>query len=100
MGFAEALFYFAIARYFWPKTREEVPFKQFGFDVDQFLLYFVEVGLLEAAVFEAYKGFICILDSDYGYSKAYCPKPIAIEEEQIEEAKEDEEKDEDEKDEK
>lgn len=78
MGFVEALFYSSIAYFLMPKTREEVPFKQMGYDLDQFILFFAEIGLYEASVFELYKGLVCIFDQDYGYSKMYCSAPAAI----------------------
>ena len=75
MGFIEAVFYYAIAEYVVPKTRDEVPFKQMGYDLDMFVRHFAELGLYEASLFDAYKGFVCLYDQDYGYSKRYCPKP-------------------------
>ena len=78
MGFVEAVFYYAIAEYVVPKTREEVPFKQMGYDLDMFIIFFAELGLYEATIFETYKGLVCLYDQDYGYSKRYCPKPESI----------------------
>lgn len=34
MGFAEAIFYLAINMFLVPKSRDEVPFRQMGFDMD------------------------------------------------------------------
>ena len=78
MGFLESFWYYLLANFLVPKNREEVPFKQMGFDLDQFVLLFVELGLYEAAIYEAYKGVICWTDPSYGYSQGWCPKPVAI----------------------
>ena len=37
MGFAEAIFYFAIAYFVVPHSRDEVPFKQFGLNFTQLM---------------------------------------------------------------
>lgn len=78
MGFTEAIGYALLAYFVMPSTRSEVPFKQMGYDLDQFIIFFAEIGLWEASVFESYKGLVCIFDQEYGYSKRYCPAPESI----------------------
>ena len=61
MGFAAAVFYYALT-WLIPKSRDEIPFRQFGFDFDQLSLYLTEFGLLEASFAEVYKGIVCLVD--------------------------------------
>ena len=67
MGFFEAFWYYLFAELFVPKTRDELPFRQMGFDINQFILLFIEFGLYEAAIYEAYKGIVCWTDPEGGY---------------------------------
>ena len=80
MGFFESFWYLVVSWWFVPKTRDEVPFKQMGYDLDQFILFFVEIGLYNAALYEAYKGVVCVTDQEYGYSKGWCPEPEYLDE--------------------
>ena len=72
MGLVEALFYSLVAFLLVPKNREEVPFKQFGFDVEQLVLIFSEFGLYEASAVELFKTVMCITDYDYSVAKGWC----------------------------
>ena len=72
MTIAAAIVYFILAAYVIPKTRQNVPFKQLGFDLDMLLRYVAEAGLYEAATFESYKSLACFFAPEYGYSKGYC----------------------------
>ena len=79
MGFVEAFVYFTISYFFLPKSRDEIPFKTFGFDLDQLVLYMVEAGFDWAVAVELYKGFVCLLDPEYGASEHWCPPSLELE---------------------
>ena len=74
MGFSEAVLYMLIS-WLLPKSRNDVPFKQFGFDFNMLSMYVTEFGLYEATFFEVYKGIVCFFDQEYGASKYWCAKP-------------------------
>ena len=73
MGLAEAFMFLAINILLVPKTRNDVPFMQMGFDLDQLALFIAEVVLYQASFFEAYKAIACAINNQYGYEKGWCP---------------------------
>ena len=72
MGLIDAIFYTIIGVWIIPHNRTEVPFKQFGFDVEQFLLIFTEAALYEASAVEMFKSVVCATDYEYGVAKGWC----------------------------
>lgn len=78
MGLGEALVFLVINIFFVPKTRNDVPFMQMGFDQNQILLLLVEIFLYEASAFEAYKAIACAINNTYGYEKGWCPLSNAL----------------------
>ena len=72
MAFGPALLYFLIAYVVIPHNRDEVPFRQFGLNTEQFFTILGELGFYEAAIFEVWKSTVCGIDYDYGTSQGWC----------------------------
>ena len=72
MGLLEALIYAVTAFFIIPHNRDEIPFKQFGLDINQFIKIFTEFGLYEASTVELFKAVACASDYDYSLSKGWC----------------------------
>ena len=74
MTLLDAIFYFACAFWLLPHRRNDVPFKQMGFDWNQVLELSTEAGLYNASLFEGFKTVACFLDPEYSIGQGWCPQ--------------------------